>query len=84
VSWILRVLLFLILLRLAWTLILGIVRGLQEPGGRTRGEAVQLVRDPTCGTFVVPARALPLNRGGETQYFCSERCRDRYLAGARG
>jgi YHS domain-containing protein len=83
VNWILRILLLLILLRLAWTLILGVMRGLNEPGRRKRGEPVQLVRDPICGTFVVPARALPLNRGGETQYFCSERCRERYLSSAR-
>lgn len=84
-TWLLRVLLFLLLLRLAWTLILGVVRGLNEPGrGRRGGNPVQLVRDPICGTFVVPARALPLNRGGETQYFCSERCRERYVSSARG
>jgi YHS domain-containing protein len=81
VNWIVRVILFLILLRLTWTLVLGVVRGLHEPGRPRRGrEAVHLVRDPICGTFVVPARALPLSRGGETQYFCSERCRQRYLS----
>jgi YHS domain-containing protein len=82
VSWILRFLLLLILLRLLWTLILGIVRGATEPSGRKRADGVHLVRDPICGTFIVPARALPLSRDGATQYFCSERCRQRYLSSA--
>jgi YHS domain-containing protein len=44
---------------------------------------VQLVRDPICGTYVVPGRALPLTAAGTTQYFCSERCREQFLASAR-
>lgn len=39
---------------------------------------VQMVRDPVCGTFVVPERAVPLAVGGERHYFCSIACRDKY------
>jgi YHS domain-containing protein len=38
-----------------------------------------MVRDPVCGTYVVPGRALELARGRETLYFCSEKCRDQYF-----
>ena len=39
-----------------------------------------MVRDRVCQTFIPKARALVLADGGETRYFCSERCRDTFLA----
>jgi len=82
-TWLIRILLFLLLLRLFFSFIRGLVAGLNEQSRRMPGQQpAQLVRDPICGTFVLPARALPLNRSGETQYFCSERCRQRYLTSA--
>ena len=38
----------------------------------------ELVRDPQCGTYVPKARAIAVQRGGETLYFCSAKCRDEY------
>ena len=43
----------------------------------------ELVKDPVCGTYIVRERALTLDAGKQTQYFCSERCRDEYTRGAR-
>jgi hypothetical protein len=40
----------------------------------------QLVRDPQCGTYLPPARALTISRGGERLHFCSDRCRDAWTA----
>jgi YHS domain-containing protein len=40
--------------------------------------AVRLVRDPVCGVFVVPGKALTSGSGGSTQYFCSEKCRQQW------
>jgi YHS domain-containing protein len=40
----------------------------------------ELKRDPVCGTFVSPAVSLTGKSKGETVYFCSPECRDRYLA----
>jgi YHS domain-containing protein len=38
-----------------------------------------MVRDPICGTFVVPERAVALSAGGgQRLYFCSTECRDKY------
>jgi YHS domain-containing protein len=76
---ILRILLVLLILRLLWTFYLGIRRGLQErsaSGGKK--SAVALSRDPVCGTYVVPGRALALRDGGLVRYFCSERCREAF------
>lgn len=41
--------------------------------------AVKMMRDPVCGTYVVPGKALELARGRETLYFCSEKCREQYF-----
>jgi uncharacterized protein len=70
----------------------GVVRGMQGQdldSGPARGGAqvpqrgVQMVRDPVCGTFVVPDRAIALPGGGERLYFCSAECRDKYRAQPR-
>jgi uncharacterized protein len=61
----------------------GIIEGLSgEP--RTRSNVpqrgVQMVRDPVCGTFIVPDRALMLSIGRQQLFFCSPACRDKYRA----
>ena len=82
IGWILRLLLFLIVVRLVWRFLAGVFDGLGAPatngsaGGKKK--AVPLVRDPVCGTYVVRDRALTLVAGRQTQYFCSERCRDEF------
>ena len=84
----LRLALFIVLgiivARAFWRLVDGIVEGVsgRPTGGRgrvpTRG--VQMVRDPVCGTFVVPERAVTLVHGRSRLFFCSDACRDRYRA----
>jgi YHS domain-containing protein len=63
----------------------GVIQGLNRPrtptGPPDRG--VQMARDPVCGTFVVPSRALVVNDSGTARYFCSEKCRDAYRSGGR-
>lgn len=54
-----------------------------SPGGgaprpRDRETPVKMSKDPVCGTFVVPGKALSATAGGTTVWFCSERCRDEY------
>jgi YHS domain len=47
--------------------------------GAPRGQASQsLKKDPVCGTFVSAATALQKSKGGETYYFCSAECRDKF------
>lgn len=43
-------------------------------------EGVQMARDPVCGTFVVPAKAVAVTLAGERICFCSEACRDQFMA----
>jgi YHS domain-containing protein len=85
VRFILLSILLTILLRAVMRLWAGIVRGLQEGSGTSSGgrrvpqRGVQMERDPICGTFVIPERAVALPvAGGERLYFCSVDCRDKY------
>ena len=55
-------------------------RGRVSPTRCPRSSGVQLVRDPVCGVFVVPGQALTTGTGTATQYFCSEKCRERAVA----
>jgi YHS domain-containing protein len=78
-------LLVVFLVRAVWRLLGGIVSGAISAGPVTRsGEsavptAVKMERDPVCGTYVVPSKAITLAKGRETLYFCSERCRDEWV-----
>ena len=67
-----------------WRLVDGIIDGIggRPPGRRgqvpTRG--VAMVRDPVCGTFVLPDHALTVLDGRARVFFCSNACRDKYRA----
>ena len=39
-----------------------------------------MVRDPVCGTFVLPGSAVTLVEGRARLYFCSDDCREKYRA----
>ena len=43
--------------------------------GTTTGE---LKKDPVCGTFISTATAFQKYAGGQTHYFCSTECRDKF------
>jgi len=40
----------------------------------------ELKKDPACGTYIAAASSLQETVGGETFYFCSKECRDKYVA----
>jgi YHS domain-containing protein len=40
----------------------------------------ELKKDPACGTYIAAATSLKETVGGETLYFCSKQCRDKYVA----
>ncbi len=46
------------------------------PGGAAFGG--ELKKDPVCGVFVSAANALKKTSGGETVYFCSETCLNKF------
>ena len=79
-SWLVRICVALLLLRLVLRFAAGVLRGLRgEPGpdrSRPKG-AVDLVRDPVCGTYLSREGALRGRLEGREAYFCSAACRDR-------
>ncbi len=40
-----------------------------------------MIKDPVCGTYFVQRKGVSLMKDGQRVDFCSENCRDRYLAG---
>ena len=76
--WLLQLLIGVLLVRVVWGFVAGLVRGATEPKQRSGGRAVALVRDPVCGTFIEPARAIEARVGSTIHYFCSESCRARF------
>ena len=82
-----RVLLFMLLVffvsRAIWRLFDGIVEGAsRRPRSSSRApeQGVAMVRDPVCGTFVLPGSAVTLVEGRARLYFCSDDCREKYRA----
>ena len=79
-------LLFLAALAIFWWLgkLLRGARKVQPGSARaaTGGEVAtgQMVRDRVCNTFLPREKALRLESGAEEHFFCSETCRDRFLA----
>ena len=77
-------------IRAIWKLFEGIKAGMSvrtvDQATRPResnaapAQGVQMVKDPVCGTYVVPNPALSASVGRETVYFCSAACRDKYRA----
>jgi YHS domain-containing protein len=80
-----RLVLFVILAifvaRAFWRLIDGIVEGARGRGsGQVPSRGVAMVRDPVCGTFVLPDNARMITDGRAQVFFCSDACRDKYRA----
>jgi hypothetical protein len=75
-------LLAILVARAFWRFVDGIVDGSRGRSKRSSvpQHGVPMVRDPVCGTFVVPDRAITLVDGRTTISFCSAECRDKYRA----
>ena len=41
-------------------------------------EEGELVKDPNCGVYIPKGKALRVDIGGRTLYFCSRRCLEAY------
>jgi uncharacterized protein len=50
----------------------------KPPKSQVAERGVQMVRDPVCGTFLLPDRAVMLADGRHRLFFCSDACRDKY------
>ena len=75
-GWILKLVLLILVARAVMRLVRGVVDGVR--GAARTPQAVALVRDPICGTFVAPSTAPTFGSGAQMQFFCSEECRRTY------
>ena len=73
-SWLIRVLVVIVLVRLGWKFLAGLFDGATQRPQVTPKRGVPLVRDPICGTYVAQSRAFTFQRRSEVHYFCSEQC----------
>lgn len=81
----LRVVLPLLLFLVVRSLLRSIFGSFQQSGSKPemRTEVPpggELKRDPVCGTYVATTTGLTHQSKGETHYFCSKECRDKYRA----
>ena len=59
----------------------GIRDGMAPPGrppNKAAGTGQLMARDPVCGTFVEPERAISVRDRSGTHYFSSEKCRQAF------
>ena len=80
--YILVLLLVALVARAFWRIVDGVIAGVRKSAGSPQvpTAGVPMERDPVCGTFVVPERAIALGVGDRRLYFCSTACRDTYRA----
>ena len=74
-GWIIRLLIAVLVVRAVWGFVSGLFAGASGPTPVRPGKSLALVRDPVCGTYVQPSRALTSRSGAKVYYFCSEDCR---------
>lgn len=82
-----RILLIAVLVLLAGRALLRLLGGILEgatprsrPAAGPPEKGERMVRDPVCGTFVVPSRSLAVREKDGIVYFCSEKCRAAWQA----
>jgi YHS domain-containing protein len=76
------------LVGLIWWIYRSLVQGRRpdrsvERGSRDLPASGTMVRDRVCNTFLPRERALTTRLGSEEFFFCSEGCRDSFLASRR-
>jgi YHS domain-containing protein len=56
----------------------------QEPERKATkvAQGGKLVKDPVCGTYVTPDGSLTTSSDGESYFFCSEDCQNKFLSQA--
>lgn len=59
------------------------LRGQPGPPRRNAQGGVRMARDPVCGTFVIPGNALAVRDQNGLHHFCSDKCREAFVAKAR-
>lgn len=80
-GWFIRILIIVLVIRALWGLVSGILKGASKPARSRPERSVALVRDPVCGTYLQPSRALSTQSGAKVFYFCSADCQQAFDRG---
>ena len=82
-----RIISFLVFLLVGYLFYKKVIRGEKIfPSGKGKksgpgpGELESMEKDPVCGTYVPEKNSLKLKSEGEFFHFCSEKCRQEYIA----
>jgi uncharacterized protein len=76
-----RFVIFLLLAIVLYKLLANLIKD-SRPGrreGPPDRKIAELVRDPQCGTYLLPEQGVSARVAGDVHHFCSEACRDRFL-----
>jgi len=77
-----RLAIFVFLVIVVYKLLGGLIKGLsvssrqEVPADKTTAE---LIQDPQCGAYILPAQGVDARVAGNTYHFCSESCREQFL-----
>ena len=77
-----RLAIFVFLVIVVYKLLSGLIKGVslssrqEVPAGKTTAE---LIQDPQCGAYILPAQGVDARVAGNTYHFCSESCREQFL-----
>ena len=79
-----RLAVFVFLVIVVYRLLSGLLKGFgasdkQEVSGDRI--AADLIQDPQCGAYILPAQGVTARIRGKTFHFCSESCKDKFILG---
>ena len=77
-----RLAIFVFLVIVVYKLLSGLIKGVnvsnrqEVPADKSTAE---LVQDPQCGAYILPAQGVDARVADNTYHFCSENCREQFL-----
>jgi len=75
---IVRAIIYLLLAMMAVRIFKSITASMSGKENRAAPLGEEMVKDPSCDTYIAKADAIKKKVGGETRYFCSRKCLDEY------
>jgi uncharacterized protein len=77
-----RLAIFVFLVIVVYKLLSGLLKGFGAlEKQEVAGEQIEadLIQDPQCGAYILPAQGVTARVGGKTFHFCSESCKAKFL-----
>ena len=77
-----RLAIFVFLVIVVYKLLGGLIKGVKVSNRQevpANESTAELVQDPQCGAYILPAQGVDARVAGNTYHFCSESCREQVL-----